>query len=154
MSKENILKKIHEAKERYPEKEAALLPALYLAQREYGYITPEAMEFIAETLSIPKATVKGVATFYSMYLHKPVGRHLIQLCTNVSCMIFGAERLVDILRDRYGVTPGGTSKDNRFSLVIMECIGACEQAPAMLVNNELHGNLDENNIDSILERYK
>ena len=151
---DSMTARINELTRKYPYREAALLPALYLAQREYGHITPEAMEFIAETLSIPKATVKGVATFYSMYLHKPVGRHLIQLCTNVSCMIFGAERLVDILRDRYGITPGGISKDNRFSLVIMECIGACDQAPAMLVNNELHGNLDENNIDSILERYK
>lgn len=151
---DSMTARINELTRKYPDREAALLPALYLAQREYGYITPEAMEFIAETLSIPKATVKGVATFYSMYLHKPVGRHLIQLCTNVSCMVFGAERLVDILRDRYGITPGGTSQDGRFSLVIMECIGACDQAPAMLVNNELHGNLDENNLHSILERYK
>ncbi|MEK6672600.1 MAG: NADH-quinone oxidoreductase subunit NuoE [Nitrospirota bacterium] len=151
---DSMTARINELTRKYPDREAALLPALYLAQREYGYITPEAMEFIGETLSIPKATVKGVATFYSMYLHKPVGRHLIQLCTNVSCMVFGAERLVDILRDRYGITPEGTSQDGRFSLVIMECIGACEQAPAMLVNNELHGNLDENNLHSILERYK
>lgn len=140
--------------EKYPSTEATLLPALYLAQEEFGWLSPEAMEFISEALNIPKATVKGVATFYAMYKNKPMGRHLIQLCTNVTCMLFGAEDLVELLSKKYNLAPGGTSPDGRFSLVIMECIGACDKAPAMLVNNDLHHSLNEENIIGILESYK
>jgi NADH:ubiquinone oxidoreductase subunit E len=89
-----------------------------------------------------------------MYRQKPMGRHLIQLCTNVSCMILGAERLVDFLKSTYGVEPGGVSPDGRFSLVIMECIGACGTAPAMLVNDDFHENLTEKNLQEILEKYR
>lgn len=141
-------------RDKYPANGAGLLPALYLAQKEFGWLSPEAMEFTAETLNIPKANVKGVATFYAMFKNKPVGRHLIQLCTNVSCMLFGAERLVDLLSEKYSVAPGGTSPDGRFSLVIMECIGACDRAPAMIVNADFHYNLNESNIPEILENYK
>lgn len=141
-------------RDKYPANGSTLLPALYLAQQEFGWLSPETMEFVAETLNIPKATIKGVATFYSMYRNKPMGRHLIQLCTNVSCMLFGAEKLLEVLSDRYSLVSGGMSPDGRFSLVIMECIGACDQAPAMLVDNDLYGNLDANNIHEILERYK
>lgn len=148
--KNNILS----LKDKYPATGAILLPALYLAQKEFGWLSPEAMGFVAETLNISGATVKGVATFYAMYKNKPMGRHLIQLCTNVSCMIFGAERLVDLLSEKYGLVPGGTSEDGRFSLVIMECIGSCDRAPAMLVNTDFHYDLTETNILDILERYK
>lgn len=141
-------------RDKYPTTEATLLPALYLAQKEFGWLSPEAMEFVAETLSIPKATVKGVATFYAMYKTKPTGRHLIQLCTNVTCMLFGAEQLGELLSRRYGLKPGGTSPDGRFSLMIMECIGACDRAPAMLVNDDFHHSLNQENIIEILERYK
>lgn len=141
-------------KDKYPETGATLLPALYLAQKEFGWLSPEAMVFVADTLNISSATVKGVATFYAMYKNKPMGRHLIQLCTNVSCMIFGAERLVDLLFEKYGLVPGGTTADNRFSLVIMECIGSCDRAPAMLVNTSFHYDLTETNILDILESYK
>jgi NADH:ubiquinone oxidoreductase subunit E len=103
---------------------------------------------------VPRAIVKGVATFYAMYKNRPMGRHLIQICTNVSCMIFGAEQLVTFLEKRYGLTAGGTSPDGRFSLVIMECIGACDRAPAMLINEDFFSGLNEQNIDEILQRYK
>jgi NADH-quinone oxidoreductase E subunit len=139
---------------RYPANRAALLPALYLAQRKYGWLSVEAMDEVSRELGVPKATVRGVATFYAMYRQKPVGRNVIQLCTNVSCMILGAERLVDIIRDKYGVEPGGTSADGRFSLVIMECIGACGTAPAMLVNTDFHESLTPENIVTILEGYR
>ncbi len=103
---------------------------------------------------MPDAEVRGAASFYSMFKHKPVGRYLIQLCTNVSCMILGAEKLVDFLGARYGIYPDGTTQDGRFSLVLMECIGACGTAPAMLVNTDFHENLSEKRIEEILEKYK
>jgi NADH-quinone oxidoreductase E subunit len=154
MTNNSSIKEINDIRERYPNSRAALLPALYIAQRDYGWLSPEAIESVSLTLNIPKASVKGVATFYSMFKHKPMGRNVIQLCTNVSCMVFGAEELLDFLKNRYGVEPGGTSLDGRFSLVIMECIGACDKAPSMLVNTDFWSDLNEKNIIEILERYK
>jgi len=149
-----LKEKIEEVLKKYPEKRAALLPSLYIAQKEYGWLTQEAYEQVSEILGLPKATVKGVATFYAMYKKKPMGRHLIQLCTNVACMVMGAEKILDILKEKYGLIPGGTTEDGRFSLVIMECIGACDKAPAMLVDTDFYADLNEKKIIEILERYK
>lgn len=146
--------RLREIVERYPEREAAVLPALYIVQDEYGWLSHDALKRVSESLNLPDAFVRGVATFYYMYKNRPMGRHLIQLCTNVSCMLFGGERIVDLLKERYGLEPGGTTKDGRFSLLIMECIGACDMAPAMLVGKDLHGRLNENNIFEILEGYR
>ena len=154
MFNETVLKEIEDIRAKYPEQRSALLPSLYIAQREFGWLSPEAMLFVAKTLNLPEAEVRGTASFYAMFRHKPVGRNLIQLCTNVSCMILGSERLLDFLMKRYGIKPDGTSQDGRFSLVIMECIGACGTAPAMLVNTDFHDNLSEKKIEEILERYK
>ncbi len=149
-----ILEEINEIKSRYHDARFCLLPTLYIFQREYGWLSPEVLEAVGETLNVPKATIKGVSTFYTMFSHMPIGRHLIQLCTNVACMIMGGGRLLDILKERYGLEPEATSPDNRFSLVIMECIGSCDTAPAMLVDTDLYGNLSEENIIGILEKYK
>ncbi len=146
--------RISEIVRKYPERRGALLPALHLAQKEYGWLSPEAMKEVSRALNLPEATVKGVATFYAMYRKAPAGRHLVQICTNVACMIFGAERLVDLLKERYGLEPGGTSEDGRFSLMIMECIGACDRAPAMLVNEDYYPDLNEERIMTILEGYE
>lgn len=154
MFNDTVLKEIDDVRAKYPDRRSALLPSLYIAQREFGWLSQEAMTCVASTLNLPEALVRGTASFYSMFRHKPVGRHLIQLCTNVSCMIMGAEKLVDFLGQKYGVHPNGTSQDGRFSLVIMECIGACGTAPAMLVNTDFHENLTEKNLEEILEKYK
>ena len=151
---EGAMKELAGIRAKYPTARGALLPAIYIAQREFGWLSDDAYEAISNALGVPKATVRGVATFYAMYKHKPMGRNVVQLCTNVSCMILGAERLVDFLKNRYGLEPGGTTNDNRYSLVIMECIGACGTAPAMLVNDDFHENLTEKSIEEILEKYK
>lgn len=154
MFNETVIKEIDGIRAKYPDRKSALLPSLYIAQREFGWLSHEAMTCVAQTLNLPEAFVRGTASFYSMFKHKPVGRHVIQLCTNVSCMILGAEKLVDFLGNKYGVKPNGTSQDSRFSLVIMECIGACGTAPAMLVNTDFYDNLSEQRIEEILETYK
>jgi NADH-quinone oxidoreductase E subunit len=154
MFNETIIKEIDGIRAKYPDRKSALLPSLYIAQREFGWLSHEAMTCVAQTLNLPEAFVRGTASFYSMFKHKPVGRNVIQLCTNVSCMILGAEKLVDCLENKYGVKPNGTSQDSRFSLVIMECIGACGTAPAMLVNTDFYDNLSEQRIEEILESYK
>jgi len=154
MFNNTVLKEISEIKARYPDSKAALLPTLYIAQREFGWLSHEAMQYVAETLNLPEVVVKGTASFYTMFKHKPMGRHLIQLCTNVSCMILGAERLVDFLKNKYGLEPYGTTGDGRFSLLIMECIGACDSGPAMLVDTDFYDNLNEQRIEGILAKYK
>lgn len=154
MLSKTAIKELEEIKAKYPGNRAALLPAIYIAQREFGYLSPEAYESVSGILGIPKAAIRGVATFYAMYKHKPMGRNIVQLCTNVSCMILGAEKLVDFLRNKYGLEPGSTTPDSRFSLVIMECIGACGTAPAMLVNDDFYENLTEKYIEEILGKYK
>jgi len=147
-------KGLEEIRGRYPSRRAALLPALYAAQAEFGWLSREALEAVSAELNLPRALVRGVATFYAMYNHAPRGRHLIQLCTNVACMVMGAETLVEGLRSKYGLEPGGTTADGRFSLVIMECIGACDVAPAMLVNGDFHSGLTQESLEKILESYK
>lgn len=154
MFNDTVLKEIDSIRERFPDTKSAILPSLYIAQREFGWLSEEALLFVARALALPEAMVRGTASFYSMFKHRPVGRHLIQLCTNVSCMILGAERLIDFLKNKYGIEPGGTTGDDRFSLVIMECIGACGTAPAMLVNTDFYENLTEQRIEEILEKYK
>lgn len=154
MFKDTVLKEIDEIRAKYPDHKSALLPVLYVAQREFGWLSNEAMLCVSKTLNIPAAVVRGTASFYSMFKHEQAGRHMIQLCTNVSCMILGAEGLLDFLKNNYGLEPGGTSRDDRFSLVIMECIGACGTAPAMLVDTDSYDNLTEQRIEEILEKYK
>jgi NADH-quinone oxidoreductase E subunit len=154
MFSETILEEIKEITKRYPDPRSALLPSLYVAQRQFGWLSHEAMKSVAGALHLPEADVRGTASFYSMFRLKPVGRNLIQLCTNVSCMILGTGELQEFLKKRYGLEPGSTTEDGRFSLVIMECIGACGTAPAMLVNTDFHDNLTVENISEILEKYK
>ncbi len=154
MLSEASIREIEGIRAKYPTARAALLPSIYVAQRDFGWLPADAYDAVSGILGVPKAIARGVGTFYAMYKQVPTGRHVIQLCTNVSCMILGAERLVDFLKKRYGLEPGGTTPDGRFSLVIMECIGACGTAPAMLVNDDFHENLTEKYLDEILGRYK
>jgi len=154
MLSDNARQKIQDVRKLYPSARGALLPALYIAQRETGWLSPDALRAVSRELRIPEATVRGVASFYAMFHKQPMGRNVIQLCTNVACMILGAEPLVDLISKTFNVQPGGTSPDGRFSLVIMECIGACGTAPAMLVNTDFYENLTAENILGILEGYK
>ena len=154
MLSDTARQKIQDVRKLYPSARGALLPALYVAQKEHGWLSPEAFQAVSRELRIPEATVRGVASFYAMFHKTPVGRNVIQICTNVACMIMGAEPLVDLISNTFDVHPGGTSPDGRFSLIIMECIGACGTAPAMLVNTDFHENLTAGNILDILERYK
>jgi NADH-quinone oxidoreductase subunit E len=154
MLNETALQEIEDVKIRYPGRESALLPSLYIAQREFGWLSDEALIHVSNALNVPEAKVRGTASFYSMFRHRPMGRNLVQICTNISCMISGAEGLVEFLNIKFGMKPGDTTPDGRFSLILMECIGACSTAPAMLVNTDFHDNLTEQKIVEILEKYK
>lgn len=144
---ENILK-------RYPNKESALLPTLHLAQKELGHITVEHMDAIAELLDLPKIRVYRVVSFYTMYQRQEVGTYLLQVCTNISCSLLGAETLVNYLGERLGIGVGETTPDGMFTLCEVECLGACGNAPVMMVNDDYHEDLTIEKVDTLLQQLK
>jgi NADH-quinone oxidoreductase E subunit len=136
---------------RYPNKEAAILPALHLAQKEFGYISDDAITHVADLLGFTPARIEGVATFYTMYNRKPVGRYHLQICRNISCSLMGAEHLIDHVSKKLGVKPGETTRDGKFTLSQAECLGSCGTAPVMQVNDDYHEELTEEKIDALLD---
>jgi NADH-quinone oxidoreductase subunit E len=144
------LERIEKILSRYPTKQAALLPVLWVAQETWGWISREAAEEVARILDLPPAHVAGVLTFYTMYNLEPVGRHLLQFCTSISCHLAGAERLLDHCRDRLGVDLGETTPDGKFTVVEVECIAGCDRAPSMMVNDVYHEPMDRAKLDSLL----
>jgi len=139
---------------RYPKREAAILPTLYLAQREFGHLSDEAIRYVADLLGFTPARIDGVATFYTMYNKKPVGKYHLQVCRNLSCSLMGAEHLIERVAEKLGVRPGETTSDGRFTLSTVECLGSCGTAPVMQVNDDYYENLSEESIDAILDRLR
>ncbi|PWB68158.1 MAG: NADH-quinone oxidoreductase subunit NuoE [Deltaproteobacteria bacterium] len=137
---------------RYPDREAAILPALHLAQREFGYVSDEAIVYLADLLGFAPARIEGVATFYTMYNRKPVGKYHVQICRNISCSLLGAEHLIEHVSKKLGVRPGETTPDGKFTLTAVECLGSCGTAPVMQVNDDYHESLTEEKIDALLDR--
>jgi len=137
---------------RYPVKRAALLPVLWLVQDQEGYVSDDAVKFVAEFLEITPADVWGVVTFYTMFGRKQIGRHHIQVCTNLCCRLKGADWLLEYLRKKLGVNAGETTPDGKFHLSTVECLGSCGTAPMMQIDNDYHENLDAAKVDRIIER--
>ena len=137
---------------RYPDKGAVILPALHLAQKELGYVSDEAIVHIAQLLGTSPARIEGVATFYTMYNRKPVGKYHVQICRNISCSLLGAEHLIAHVSKKLGVKPGETTADGKFTLTKVECLGSCGTAPVMQVNDDYHENLTEASVDAILDK--
>ncbi len=151
MLSEQSKSRIQKIQDEYPDAKSAVLPALYLAQRDYGgWLPSEAFEAVAEVMGLPPAYVASAASFYTMLNRKPVGRHLIQVCTNISCSLLGAEHLVGYISRKLGIAPGETTKDGEFTLLEVECLGSCGTAPMMQVDDEYYENLTEGRIDQIL----
>ncbi|MGA7104323.1 MAG: NADH-quinone oxidoreductase subunit NuoE [Candidatus Deferrimicrobiaceae bacterium] len=136
---------------RYPNREAAILPTLHLAQREFGSLSPEAVLYVASLLGFTPARIEGVATFYTMYNRRPVGKYHLQICRNLSCSLMGAEHLIEHVVKRLGVKPGETTADGRFTLSTVECLGSCGTAPVMQVNDDYYENLSEESIEELLD---
>lgn len=136
---------------RYYVKEAVLLHALRLAQEEFGYLSTEAMDYVASLLGIPSTKVYSVATFYTLFNKKPVGRYLIQVCINISCSLMGAEHILRHIEKKLGIQVGETTPDDLFTLLTVECLGSCGTAPMMQINDSYYENLTETKVDEILE---
>jgi len=147
----DLLKKIEALAGRYPHKRAALLPVLHLVQKEFGFISPDAEQVVAGLLDIKPIQVREVVTFYTMFFRRPVGRFHIQVCTNLSCSLLGGEQLLAHLEEQLRLMPGETSPDGKFTLSSVECLGACEQSPCLMVNENLYGNLDKDRLAELLE---
>ena len=144
-------KLVEEIIRHYPQKKAAIGDVLHLAQKHFGYLNPEVELYVAELLGLPAAYVHQVVTFYSMYLEKPVGKYLIMLCDNVSCLLCGAGDLLAGIREKLEIAPGETTADGKFTLWSVECLGACELAPAVMINEKLHGNMTPEKLDRLLD---
>lgn len=136
---------------KYPNRRAALLPALHLAQREFGYLSVAVMDYIAERLELPPAKVLHVATFYTMFFKRPHGRFHLEVCTSVPCCMMGAYDLVRHLEQRLGVKAGEVTTDGRFSFAEAECLAACGRAPLCQVNSEYHEFLTPEALDALLD---
>jgi NADH-quinone oxidoreductase subunit E len=139
--------------DRYPQRRAVLPEALKVVQRSRGWVSDEAVGEIAALLELTPDEVDAVATFYNLVFRRPVGRHVILLCDSVSCWIMGSDSLLERLRSRLGIGLGETTQDGRFTLLPASCLGACERAPAMMIDEDLYGPVSADEVDGILGRY-
>lgn len=139
---------------RYPVKRSALIPALHLAQAEVGYLPSEVQQEVANLFEIELNEVNAIVTFYEMFFEEPVGKHIIHVCKNVSCMLRGCDKLLEGLCHKLNVKPGHTTADGEFTILPTECLAACDKAPMMLVDDKVVGPVDLNDLDRILEEAK
>jgi NADH-quinone oxidoreductase E subunit len=150
MLSEKAQTEIREIITRYPVKRSAILPALWIAQREYGYLSEEAMRSVARLLEINPTQVYEVATFYTMYNLKPTGKYIVQICRTLSCALCGALKILHHIEKRLGIKEGESTADGLFTLKTVECIASCGTAPAMQVNEQYYENLTVEKVDRIL----
>ncbi len=153
MLSEESKAEIRKIRDEYPDQKSALLPALYLAQRDFGgWLPDEAFDQVAAVMGLPVTAVAAVASFYTMFHRKPVGQYVIQVCTNISCSLLGAEHLLAHIGRNLGIGPGETTQDGRFTLLEVECLGSCGTAPMMQVNDRTYENLTVEKVEQILTR--
>jgi NADH-quinone oxidoreductase E subunit len=147
--------RLDELRKRYPTTEAVLLPALHIAQRLCGgWLPDEAIQAVAEELDLPAARVYGVVTFYDLFHQKPVGRHRIRVCTNLSCQLRGSDEIMETLEKELGVREAEVTHDGRCSYIHFECLGSCDTAPMMMVDDDYHENLTPQRVRNILRGLK
>jgi NADH-quinone oxidoreductase subunit E len=131
-----------------------MLPVLYLAQQEFGYLSPEAIDYVAKLMGQSPARVHGVVSFYTMYNMKPIGRHHIQVCRTLSCALGGAEKITEFIKKKLAIELGQTTADGRFTLSEVECLASCGTAPMMQINDDYYENLNEEKVIEILDSLK
>jgi len=136
---------------RYPRPKSALIPLLHLSQEQNGWVTNEAMEHIAELIGVTPAEVLGTCSFYEMFKREPVGKYMVNICTNISCLLNGGEELLHHAEETLGIKPGGTTDDGLFTLEDVECIAACTEAPCLQVNYRYEYRIDNQGFDRMIE---
>jgi len=154
MLKEETRKAILELQKLYPQKRSALIPALHLAQADAGYLPREVQNEVALLFDLDPNEVNAVVTFYDMFHEEPTGKHILHVCKNVSCMLHGADSLIDKLCHKLHTSPGKTSPDGEFTVIPSECLAACDRAPMMIVDDKVVGPIKEEDLDHIIEEAK
>lgn len=147
------LDKVQQIIARYPagKQKSALLPVLHVAQEQFGWLSAETMDYVAGLLSLEPIEVYEVATFYSMYNLKPVGKHLFEVCQTGPCMLNGSDDIIDHIKQKLGIKPGETTPDGLFTLKTVECLGACGYAPMMQYGKTFREHLTKEKIDQLIE---
>jgi NADH-quinone oxidoreductase E subunit len=152
---ESAIQEIDSMRSKYPTLEALTLPALHIAQRASGGWLPEAaIEAVAHLLELPVARVAGVVSFYDMYHERPVGRHRIRVCTNLSCQLRGSGEILDAIGQELGVKEGQVTPDGRCSYVQFECLGSCDTAPMIMLDDDYHENLTPDRVRQLVRELK
>ena len=146
--------KIESLKKVYETHQSALIPALHVAQADQGWLSEETQREVAQLLGLTPQSVRQVVTFYTMFHQKPVGRHMIQVCRNLSCSLLGGQRLQKQIQEKLGIEDGETTQDGRFTYVSVECLGSCGTAPVLMVNDRYHENVTPLEVDRLLEELK
>lgn len=146
--------KISQEIEHVPQKSAVCIEALRVVQQHRGWVSDESIEAVAGYLEMSPEEVDNVATFYNLIFRQPVGRHVILICDSVSCYIMGYQEIAKYLKDKLNIGFGETTLDNRFTLLPIPCLGTCDHAPAMIIDDDLHRDLTNEKVDEILEKYK
>lgn len=154
MLTEEIKREIEKEMERYPRKQAVCIEALKIVQRHKGWVSDESIRELADFLEMTSDELDSVATFYSKILRRPVGKHVIWICDSVSCWIMGYDRVRDRITELLGTKLGETSADGRFTLLPNVCLGACDHAPVMMIDDDTHLDVKRNKVEAILEPYK
>ena len=145
-------KRFLELEKKFPRRSSLVLWSLHLAQEDIGYITPEAVDYIAGRVGVSPAWVKGVVSFYSMFREKPIGKHHLNVCSNLMCQIMGADKIEATIFEKLGIRDGETTPDGKFTYTRqVECLAACGFAPAMLVNNDFHETLTPENVARLID---
>ena len=145
---------IQEFAARYPDPRSAVMPALRAAQERYGWLTPEALREVAEALDLTPAYCKGVASFYDMYHLQPVGRHTVEVCTNLACALVGAQRVVEAFEEELGIAPGETTEDGAVTFRTLECAGGCGYAPVVVVDGRYREPLLPDDVPALVEELR
>jgi NADH-quinone oxidoreductase subunit E len=153
MISEQAKQRMRNLASRYPVARSAVMPALYIAQQEEGYITPEALQAVAEAIGLTVDDVESVATFYTMYYQQPPGKKVIKVCTSISCYLRNCDTLVKHLEQRLGIKRGETTADGNYTLMTTECLASCGTAPVLQVNNEFVENVTPEIADDLIEKW-
>ena len=151
---EEEVREIEEECAHLPDRKSAAIDALMIVQRKRGWVSDQSLAAIARLLGMSVESLDSIATFYNLIYRKPVGRHVVMVCDSVSCYVLGADALREHVEAHLGVKLGETTQDDRFTLLPIVCLGACDRAPTMMVDDELFGNVTAESLDEILAKFK
>jgi NADH-quinone oxidoreductase subunit E len=149
-----LYNEIQEFAAQYPERRSAVMPALRAAQEKYGWLTPDALQEVADALDLTPAYCQAIASFYDMYHLEPVGRHVVEVCTNLSCALVGAQRVVAAFESELGVAAGETTEDGRVTFRTIECAGGCGYAPVVVVDGNYREPVTPEDVPALLEELR